>query len=167
MLASSLFSPHPHATCPVCSDLSNCQTVWLLGQSPESCLVALEIVVKVLEVSNPNNIRYVKDFLAVLPTPLCIEQVLLQAIYQLADQKPIVCRQVLVYAAAFLPELDLRQQIQQAVLEFLQVRGFVLHQDYKFDSAGRLEITDEVIATLLAELTSGDRLLVTELFSWY
>ncbi len=165
MLASSLFSPHPDATCPVCSDLSNCQTVWLLGQSPELCLTTLEIVAKVLEVSNASNICYVKDFLAVLPTPLCIEQVLLQAIYQLADENPLACRQVLTYEKSFLPELDLRQQIQQTILEFLQTRDFALHRDYKFDGAGQLEMSDEVIATLLAELTDGDRLLITELLS--
>lgn len=163
MLASSLFSPHPDATCFICSDLSNCQTVWLLGQSPELCLTTLEIVIKVLEVSNASDIRYVKDFLAVLPTPFCIEQVLLQAVYQLADENPLACHRVLAYEKAFLPELDLRQQIQQAVLGFLQTKNFALHRDYQFDGAGQLEMSDEVINTLLAELREGDRLLVTKL----
>lgn len=163
MLALFLFHPQPDATCPVCSDPSNCQTVSSLDRSSEICVATLEIVVKALEVSNASNIHYVKDFLVVLPTPRCIEQVLLQAIYQLANQNPVACRQVLVYTTAFLPELDLKHRIQQAALELLQTRGLVVHQDYQFDSTGWLEIRAEATATLFAELTDGDRLLLTEL----
>lgn len=163
MSVSLLFSRGSESTCTLCGNPRNCQTAQLLGQGPEMCLTTLKIAVSVLVSPTPEIIRYLKDFLSVLPTPLCIEQVLLQAICQLAEQNLEVCRQVLVYVEVFQPELDLKQMVQQAVIEFLQAENFTLNRDYHIDQTGRLHLSTEAAVTALAALTDSDRLLVTEL----
>jgi hypothetical protein len=110
-------------------------------------------------------IQYLKNFLAALSAPQCIQQVLLQSICQLAEQRPDACRKLLSHAEALKPELELQQLVQQAITRFLQTKGFVLHQDFQVDETGQWQLFNSAITSVLMELPKGDRLLITELLS--
>lgn len=69
----------------------------------------IEIAVDVFKSQNLALVRSLKDFLTVLSSPKSIEEVLVAAIYQLAETEPGACRWLLNHTSCLEPELDLAE----------------------------------------------------------
>jgi hypothetical protein len=121
------------------------------------------VAVDVLKTQNLTAIQSLKKFLTALPSPSYIRAVLLQSIYQLAEEDPEACRWVIYHRRALKPELDLVHVIQNIVLEHLQRWELMLNRDFSFTPDGQLQANDEIVALLVQELSVGARLLLEEI----
>ncbi|MEW6497305.1 MAG: hypothetical protein AB1589_33100 [Cyanobacteriota bacterium] len=123
----------------------------------------LELAIDVFKSQNPALIIALKDFLTVLPNPKCIEDVLTAAIYKLAKTEPDACRWILRNPCYLKPEVDLVELANQLALTKLQQQGFVLDQDFKFESNSHLQVTEKAKAGLMENNSVGDRLILEEI----
>lgn len=121
------------------------------------------VAVDVFKTQNLNAIRPLKKFLAALPSPSYIRRVLLEAIYQLAQEDPFACRWVIHHHQALEPEVDLVSVAQTVATERLQNRGLRLNQDFSFTSEGQLQTSDAIRNQLMEDISAGDRLLMEEI----
>lgn len=124
-----------------------------------------EIAIGVFETRNLTAVASLKKLLAVLPSSACIGHVLLEAIYQLAEQDPDLGGWVLSHRCALEPELNLLELAQGIVLEQLGSQGLVVNRDFSFGSEGQLEVSDCIKAILLQaivlrEISEGNRFLL-------
>jgi hypothetical protein len=122
------------------------------------------VAVEVFKTRNLGAIGSLKKFLTALPSPSYIKEALLQAIYQLAEQDPETARWVLRHRQHLEPELDLIDVVQQIATERLQSQGLILTQDFDFTVDGKLEMSESTKAALLEAVSTGDRLLLEEIF---
>lgn len=123
----------------------------------------LELAIDVLKSQNPALVISLKDFLTVLPNPKCVEEVLIAAIYQLAEVAPDACRWILRNSYYLEPELDLVELTMSLALKRLQDEGFELGKDFRVESDSRLHMAAEAKTRLMIEDSIGDRLLLEEL----
>lgn len=123
----------------------------------------IELAVTVFKTQNKVLVDALKNFLKVLPSPKCVERVLIAAIYQLAETDPEICRWLLLNPSYLEPELDLVKLAKESLSAWLQERGFVLGQDFIFEPSGRLQLNEKAKAAMIAESLSGDRLLLEEI----
>lgn len=123
----------------------------------------LELAIDVLKSQNPALVISLKDFLTVLPNPKCVEEVLIAAIYQLAEVAPDACRWILRNSSYLEPELDLVELTMSLALKRLQDEGFELGKDFRVESHSRLHMAAEAKTRLMIEDSIGDRLLLEEL----
>jgi hypothetical protein len=123
----------------------------------------LELAIDVLKSQNPALVISLKDFLTVLPNPKCVEEVLIAAIYQLAEVAPDACRWILRNSYYLEPELDLVELTRSLALKRLQDEGFELGKDFRVESHSRLHMAAEAKTRLMIEDSIGDRLLLEEL----
>lgn len=125
------------------------------------------VAVDVFKTQNLNAIRPLKKFLAALPSPSYIRRVLLEAIYQLAQEDPSACRWVLRHYPALEPEVDLVSVAQTVATERLQSWGLKPNQDFSFTSEGQLQTSETIKHQLMEEsmeaISTGDRLLIEEI----
>lgn len=121
------------------------------------------VTVDVFKTRNLKAIRSLKKFLAALPSPSYIKDVLLQAIYELAEQEPDTARWVLHHYEHLEPELDLMTVAQSIVEKQLKSQG-EFSQDFNFTADGNLEASEPVKTALLESVSGGDRLLIEEIF---
>lgn len=126
----------------------------------------VELAVDILRVQRPESIQSLKDFLTVLPNPRSIEDVLIRAIYQLAEIDDEACRWILRHSNYLMPELDVKNYAMQWVCFRLQAQGFVLNQDFQFTAPQHLQLTEYAQLTLCQNLSRGDRLILTEIFNF-
>lgn len=121
------------------------------------------VAMEVFKTHNPEAIGSLKKFLTALPSPTYIKTVLLQAIYQLAEQDPETCRWVLSHHQDLEPELNLIEVAKQIATEQLQSQGLILTQDFNFAVDGKLEASEPVKIALLEGVSVGSRLLIEEI----
>ncbi len=127
------------------------------------------VAVDVFKAQNLAAIQSLKKFLAALPSPSYIRRALLEAIEQLAEEDPVVCRWVVQHHRALQPELDLVLIAQSMVQQRLQNQGLTLNQDFGFTAEGQLQASDAIKALLLEErsvleeMSAVDRLLLEEI----
>ncbi|WP_199314257.1 hypothetical protein [Planktothrix sp. FACHB-1365] len=126
----------------------------------------VELAVDILRVQRPESIQSLKDFLTVLPNPRSIEDVLIRAIYQLAEIDDQACRWILRHSNYLMPELDVKNYALQWVCFRLQAQGFVLNQDFQFTAPQHLQLTEYAQLTLCQNLSRGDSLILTEIFNF-
>jgi hypothetical protein len=124
---------------------------------------SVELAIDVLKVQSKALVNSLKDYLTVLPSPQCIEEVLAAAIHQLAETDPDACRWMLRNPDYLEPELDLVELAMNLALSKLQNQGFVLEQDFKFEPNGRLQINQKAKAQLMVGNSACDRLLLEEI----
>ena len=123
----------------------------------------LELAIDVFKSQNPALVVSLKDFLTVLPNPKCVEEVLIAAIYQLAEVAPDACRWILRNSYYLEPELDLVELTMSLALRKLQDEGFELGKDFRVESDSRLHMAAEAKTRLMIDDSIGDRLLLEEL----
>jgi hypothetical protein len=123
----------------------------------------LELAIDVFKSQNPALVVSLKDFLTVLPNPKCVEEVLIAAIYQLAEVAPDACRWILRNSYYLEPELDLVELTMSLALRKLQDEGFELGKDFRVESDSRLHMAAAAKTRLMIEDSIGDRLLLEEL----
>ncbi len=123
----------------------------------------LELAIDVFKSQNPALVISLKDFLTVLPNPKCVEEVLIAAIYQLAEVAPDACRWIWRNSYYLEPELDLVELTISLALRKLQDEGFELGKDFRVESHSRLHMAAEAKTRLMIEDSIGDRLLLEEL----
>jgi hypothetical protein len=125
------------------------------------------LAIDVFKTQNPALLISLKDFLTVLPNPKCVEEVLVAAIYQLAETDIDACRWILRNSYYLEPEVDLVELTMNLALTKLQKQGFVPGQDFKVETNGQLQIVQEAKTRLMIEDSVGDRLLLEELLPVY
>lgn len=141
------------------ASLTFCEGYSARPQSEQTCETLKEIAIEVFKTRQPKALPSLKKFLAALPYPKCIRNVLLVAIKETIEDDPDVGRWVLAHHALWRPELDLMAVAQQLALEQLQDRGWVLNQDFTFDQNGRLQANNAIIANLLTTAALQNQLL--------
>lgn len=125
--------------------------------------IHLELALDVFKSQNPALIISLKNFLTVLPNPQCVEDVLTAAIYTLAKTEPEACRWILRNSYYLKPEVDLVEFTSNLALTKLQHQGFVVNQDFKFESNSHLQVTEKAKAGLMDNNSDGERLLLEEI----
>lgn len=125
------------------------------------------LAIDVFKTQNPALLISLKDFLTVLPNPKCVEEVLVAAIYQLAETDIEACRWILRNSYYLEPEVDLVELTMNLALTKLLNQGFVPGQDFKVETNGQLQIVQEAKTRLMIEDSVGDRLLLEELLPVY
>lgn len=133
----------------------------------DTCEPHVELAIDVFKSQTPALVSSLKDFLTVLPSPKCIEEVLAVAIYQLAETDPDVCRWLLRHPHYLEPELELVPLAKRFALTKLQNYGFVQDKDFRFEPSGRLNLSHQARAELLVGNSAGDRLLLEEILQIY
>ena len=126
----------------------------------------VELAVDILRVQCHESIQSLKDFLTVLPNPRSIEDVLIRAIYQLAEIDDEACSWILRHSDYLMPELDVKNYALKWVCFTLQAQGFVLNQDFQFQSPQHLQLTEYAQLALCQNLSRGDRLILEEIFNF-
>src|SRR4028118_1003588 len=121
------------------------------------------LAIDVFKTQNPALVISLKDFLLVLPNPKCVEEVLVTAIYQLAETDIDACRWILRNSCYLEPEVYLVELTMHLALTKLQNEGFIPGQDFKVETNGQLQIVQEAKTRLMIEDSVGDRLLLEEL----
>ncbi|GAB1544487.1 hypothetical protein NUACC21_71630 [Scytonema sp. NUACC21] len=122
----------------------------------------VELAIHVFKAQDRASIYYLKNFLTVLPTPKYIEQVLLAAIYRLADIDPNACRWILGNHRYLEPELDLIEVAKKFVLKKLETQGLQVQQDFRFDTCGHLQLNERALTCLMSATSAYERLLLEE-----
>lgn len=74
-----------------------------------------EIAVDVFKTQNLALVSSLKDFLTVLPTPKCVEEVLVAALHQLAETEPGACRWCLQHAPCLEP-FDISEKVKTELM---------------------------------------------------
>jgi hypothetical protein len=127
----------------------------------------VELTVAVFKTQNKALVNSLKNFLTLLPSSNCIEEVLKAAICQLPATDPEACFWLLHNASCLDPELDMNQFMIASVTAQLQGQGFVVGRDFWFGSDDRLYWKDPGKAAAIAEGLSGEYSLLGELFIHY
>jgi len=83
----------------------------------------VELAIDVFKTQNPALVISLKDFLTVLPNPKCIEEVLTEALYQLAETNPDACCWLLRNFSYLEPELDIAETVMQLALTKLMIEN--------------------------------------------
>lgn len=130
---------------------------------PSSHETHIELAIDVFKARSKALVLSLKDFLTVLPTPKCVEDVLTAAIYLLAERDPDACRWLLRHAYCLEPEIDLVELATKLASTKLQEQGFLLGQDFKFEPKSQLHVTKEAKSRLMIDNSTGDRLLLEEI----
>lgn len=120
------------------------------------------LAIDIFKSQNPALLIALKDFLTVFPNPKCVEEILITAIYQLADLDPDACRWLLRNCSYLEPEVDLMELTVNVALTKLRNEGFVLGQDFSVESNSRLNVSEAAKTRLMIEESVGDRLLLEE-----
>ena len=121
------------------------------------------LAIDVFKTQNLALVVSLKDFLTVFPNPRCIEEILIAAIYQLADVDPDACRWLLRNCSYLEPEVDLMELTIKLALKKLENEGFVLGRDFSLESNSRLNISEAAKMRLMIEDSVCDRLLLEEI----
>lgn len=129
----------------------------------DTCEPHVELAIDVFKSQTPALLSSLKDFLTVLPSPKCVEEVLAVAIYKLADTDPDACRWLLRHPQYLQPELDLIELTIKLALAKLQNQGFVLGQDFRFEPDGQLYMSEKAKTKLTIGNSAGERLLLEEI----
>jgi hypothetical protein len=135
------------------------------SKSCEPCYEThVELAVAVFKTQNKALVNSLKNFLTLLPSSQCIEEVLKAAIFQLSATDPEACLWLLHNASCLNPELDLSQFVMESVTTQLQDRGFVLDRDFWFGPDDRLYLNEQGNAAAIAKELSRKDALLEELF---
>lgn len=86
----------------------------MLLSNPHKTLI--EIAVDVFKTQNLVLVSSLKDFLTGLPSPKSVEEVLVAALYQLAETEPGAYRWLLNHALCLEPELDLSEKAKAELM---------------------------------------------------
>lgn len=114
------------------------------------------LAVDVFRTQTPALVLSLKDFLTVLPNPQCIEAVLTEAIYQLAETDLEAFRWLLRNSSYLEPEVDLNEVAMNLALAKLENQGFVLGQDFRVEPNSRLYVNEQAKTQLMLENSAYD-----------
>ncbi len=127
----------------------------------------IELAVDVFKTQKMELVHFLKDFLAGLPNSKCIEEVLKNAIYLMAETDPDGCRGILRNYSHLEPEISLPTMARKLASKKLVSKGFLIGKDFDFDANGKLffnnKNTINLKSILMTESSPGDRLLIEEI----
>lgn len=162
-VSSASYKTCSQSECLIDPNSSSREGVAIVSRDSPNYEVFLGVAVDVFKTRNLAAIRSLKKFLTALPSPSYIRRVLLQAIYQLAEQELEICRWIIQHRDRLEPELNLVEVAQQIVTKQLQNQGLILNQDFSFTADGKLEASEPIKTTALEGISVGDRLLLEEI----
>jgi hypothetical protein len=131
------------------------------------CDPYVELATDVFRSRNPVLFKSLRDFLTGLPNSSCGEDILTAAFHRLALLDVESCRWLLQNSFDLLPEIDFVEQAIDLAKALLQDNGFLLGQDFSFESDGKITLSDKAKASLFAESSACDRLLLEEILQIY
>lgn len=117
------------------------------------------LAVDVFRTQTPALVISLKDFLTVLPNPQCVQAVLTEAIYQLAETDIDAFRWLLRNSTYLEPEIDLNEVAMNMALAKLENQGFILGQDFRIEANSRLYVNEQAKARLMVEDSAYDNSL--------
>lgn len=122
----------------------------------------IELAIDVFKTRDRASIKFLKDFLNVLPSPGAVEEVLVAAIYQLAESDSDACCWILCNRDYLMPELDLLAFATNLALSQLKNRGFIPERDFRVEANGQLYVREKTKTQLLMDNPIGEQLLLEE-----
>ena len=122
----------------------------------------IELAIDVLKTKDRASIKFLKDFLNVLPSPGAVEEVLVAAIYQLAEIDSDDCCWILYNRDYLMPELDLVAFATNLALSKLENRGFIPDRDFRVEANGQLYVKEKTKSQLLVGNSIGEQLILEE-----
>lgn len=120
----------------------------------------IALAIDVFKSQNKALVESLKNFLLVLPSPKCVEDVLTVAVYQLAATDFEACSWLVQNPEYLEPELILGEVAAKLASEKLQRQGFVPGHDFRVDLEGRLQVNDAALAMLKEIASPGENLLL-------
>lgn len=123
----------------------------------------VELAVDVFRSRTPQLINSLKDFLTFLPNTKCVEEVLSAAFYYLAETDPDSCLWLLNNPEQLKPELNIVELAAKLVHKRLESQGFILDQDFWFESGGRLYLHEKIDPELIVGNSTGNRIFLERL----
>lgn len=123
----------------------------------------IELAIDVLKSQDKLLLQSLKDFLKVVPNPICVEKILVTAIYRLAKIDSEACGWILSHPDYLMPELDLINFSINFLAGKLKEMGFVKGEDFQIRSNAWLDISPEVKEEFLAEKSESDRWFILEI----
>lgn len=127
----------------------------------------IELAIDVFKTQKMELVHFLKDFLAGLPNSKCIEEILTNAIYLMAETDPDGCRGILRNYSHLEPEISLPDMARQIASKKLVSQGFLIGKDFGFESNGKLVFNPKnstnLKSILMTESSPGDRLLIEEI----
>jgi predicted transcriptional regulator len=114
------------------------------------------LAVDVFRTQTPALVLSLKDFLTVLPNHQCVQAVLTEAIYQLAETDLEAFRWLLRNSTYLEPEIDLSEVAINLALTKLENQGFVQGQDFRIEANSRLYVNEQTKAQLMLEDSAYD-----------
>jgi hypothetical protein len=124
----------------------------------------IELAVAVFKTQDGGLVNSLKNFLTLLPSSQCLEDVLKLAICQSAVSAPEACRWLLSNPSYMEPELDVSHFVLESVMTQLQNQGFVLNQDFWLGSNDRLYLNIHGKFSVLTEGLTNESSLLKEIF---
>jgi hypothetical protein len=122
-----------------------------------------EVALDVFKAKNPALVISVKNFLKVLPTPQAIEQVLKEAICELAEVDPDACCWLVHNSLLLMPELDLKAEACTWAVTKLKAQGFEEGQDFWRESRRRLRLSEAANTQLQGGNSWLENLMLAEI----
>ena len=104
-----------------------------------------------------------KNYLKFLPSPQYIEEVLTEALKQLAESDPDACSWILCNSDYLEPDLDLFELAKNFVCTKLENQGFVVDQDFSFEPNRRLNVSENAKARLMFGNSNYECLLLEKI----
>jgi hypothetical protein len=127
----------------------------------------IELAVAVFKTQDRGLVTSLKNFLTLLPSSQCLEDVLKLALCQSAVSDPKACRWILNNAACIEPELDVIHFVLESVMTQLQSQGLVLNQDFWLGSDSQIHWNIPSSANALTEDLSDRSYHLQEMFIYF
>jgi hypothetical protein len=127
----------------------------------------IELAVAVFKTQDRGLVTSLKNFLTLLPSSQCLEDVLKLALCQSAVSEPKACRWILGNADCVEPELDVIHFVLESVTTQLQSQGFVLDRDFWFGPDSQIHWNIPGSENALTEGLSEKFYLLPEIFIYF
>jgi hypothetical protein len=124
----------------------------------------IELAVAVFKTQDQGLLNSLKNFLTLLPSSECLENVLKLAICESAVSDPDSCRWLLSHPFYMEPELDVSNFVLESVTTQFQSQGFVLNQDFWLGPNDRLYLNIHGEVSVLMEGLADQSSLLREIF---
>lgn len=127
----------------------------------------IELAAAVFKTQDRGLVNSLKNFLTLLPSSQCLEDVLKLAVCQSALNDPKCCRWLLENSDCMEPELDVSQFALESVTTQLQNQGLVLDRDFWLGPDNHLQWNVSSSANALTKDLSEKSYLLPELFIYF
>lgn len=134
-----------------------------ISYSSESFNFGIELVIETLKLQKQLAVESLTTALTALLGSESTSDMLTAAVFQLAETDPDTCRWTLRTFSTLKFYLDLREEILIFATKKLIGKGFFLGQHFSFTATGKIAMTKNAQAALMAVTTASDWLFLEEI----